>query len=983
MIEIPGYTVIREIGSGGMATVYLALQASLERRVALKVMAPALAADPAFSKRFLREARTIAQLTHPNIVPVYDVGVTKAGQHYFSMAYLPDGDFVRRIRRGVDEMELVRVIGGIVRALGFAHSHGYVHRDVTPGNILFDHSDTPVLTDFGIARAVSSSTRITGTGFAVGTSYYMSPEQARGGRVDARSDLYSLGIVVYEALVGQPPFTGADGFAIAYSHVFDAVPSLPERLSHWQDFIDRALAKEPDERFQEAKSFEEAMLLAASVTSGEIAAVGVGAPSIGKRADWPRALRDRWARGLAQARAAAATATTGLLRAGRAAWSWLRAHSRVDTVIARQALADTALLARRRLAAAGRWMAVTARDGIGKLTQARGGTTVATVAAGTAAVVVLIVGWSLLGTDAADAPPDVAMEAAETDAAAVGDGHSASNETGDAGAGDSGPAGRSDPAGKAGSAGESDGPAVAKASGDVDSGDGRGSPGDVTAGTDEPQTGTLGPVAMLEEDKRSRREPGKPPLSSRGASAAPLEGSPSLMPSLAWLPAPAPITPTAGADDDAGDEPSEARQGETRIERLVALGRADLEAMRLTLPPERNAFARFRAVLSLQPDHAGARSGLTAIVHRYIDLARDAAAGDDYDEAAELLDRAREVAGFAGTPTSAGQRLAAAREALGDRILERAEAALNARRGDLARRQLARSETLGADEARLRRDRRWLESEPMAGDTFRDTAANGEPGPELVVIPAVPDGEGGFDGAPFALARREVTVSAFRQFVEAGGFYDEDRRPPGCETAVTTSMPAQNWQDPGYPQAADHPVACVTWTAANAYAEWLSEATGERYRLPDGDAWRRAGAKLAPGTESACRYANIADRWLARKYPDRQVHDCDDGWLYTAPTGTFEAAPSGVHDLIGNVGEWLSDCAGRTEREDDADKDDEQAAKTSASCTSRWVAGGGWLASPEQARVTARRRLAVDGAVNTVGFRVLRALDALPSETER
>lgn len=258
-IEIPGYLIRREIGAGGMASVYLALQTSLERDVALKVMAPALAVDPTFSKRFLQEARMLASLAHPNIVQVYDVGVTQAQLNYFSMQYLPGGDFAQRVRGGIGEKDLVRILEGVANALGYAHQRGYVHRDVAPGNILFDVNDTPVLTDFGIARAISQAARITSAGISIGTSHYMSPEQARGGDVDARSDLYGLGVLTWFGLTGKPPYEGADGFAVSYAHVFEPIPRLPAAQAHWQVLIDRALAKDPATRFQSADEFVEAL----------------------------------------------------------------------------------------------------------------------------------------------------------------------------------------------------------------------------------------------------------------------------------------------------------------------------------------------------------------------------------------------------------------------------------------------------------------------------------------------------------------------------------------------------------------------------------------------------------------------------------------------------------------------------------------------------------------------------------------------------
>lgn len=255
MIQVPGYLIKKEIGVGGMATVYLAVQTSLEREVALKVMNPAMVADATFSKRFMQEARTLASLSHPNIVAVYDVGITPEKLHYFSMQHLPNGDFFQRIKDGVSDQEILRVFAGVARALGYAHQRGFVHRDVAPGNIMYDINNNPVLTDFGIARTVSKTSRITNAGVSVGTSHYMSPEQARGGDVDGRSDIYSMGAACFEALTGNPPYTGEDGFAIAYAHVFEPVPRLPANRTIWQTLIDKAMAKDPGQRFQNTDEF--------------------------------------------------------------------------------------------------------------------------------------------------------------------------------------------------------------------------------------------------------------------------------------------------------------------------------------------------------------------------------------------------------------------------------------------------------------------------------------------------------------------------------------------------------------------------------------------------------------------------------------------------------------------------------------------------------------------------------------------------------
>lgn len=271
-MNFPGYEIICEIGRGGMATVYRARQVMLDREVALKVLSPTLAAEPANAQRFLQEARMLASLEHPNVVPVYDVGVTPDGAHYFSMQLLENGDFAARIQHGVDEAEVVRVIAAMAGALGYAHARGYVHRDVTPSNILFDAEDQPRLTDFGIARAMALTSRITASGLSVGTSHYMSPEQARGGEVDPRSDIYALGVVCYEALTGHTPFSGEDSFAVAYAHVYEPVPPLPARLARWQPLIDRCMAKDPKDRLQDCQAFIHALQLIAPIVALPVAA---------------------------------------------------------------------------------------------------------------------------------------------------------------------------------------------------------------------------------------------------------------------------------------------------------------------------------------------------------------------------------------------------------------------------------------------------------------------------------------------------------------------------------------------------------------------------------------------------------------------------------------------------------------------------------------------------------------------------------------
>jgi serine/threonine protein kinase len=258
-VDIPGYNIEREIGHGGMATVYLAIQESLGRPVALKVMSQALAADRTFSDRFIKEAKTIALLSHHNIVAIYDVGVADHN-HYLALEFVGGGDLKGRIRGGPILAEAAfSVVRDIASALGYAHSKGFVHRDVKPENILFRDNGTAVLTDFGIARAAGTGTRMTGMGMSIGTPHYMSPEQAMGKDVDGRVDIYALGIVLYEMLTGSVPYDAEETLAIGIKHVTEPVPVLSAALSGHQLLLDRMLAKNPEDRFLTAEKLVEAI----------------------------------------------------------------------------------------------------------------------------------------------------------------------------------------------------------------------------------------------------------------------------------------------------------------------------------------------------------------------------------------------------------------------------------------------------------------------------------------------------------------------------------------------------------------------------------------------------------------------------------------------------------------------------------------------------------------------------------------------------
>ena len=249
MQDLPGYEFIRELGRGGMAVVYLATQRSLQRPVALKLLDRNVPGYGELAHRFINEAHTLAGLRHPNIVTVYDVVSSDQGD-FISMEYLGNGSLSDRLAVGLTIPQGLSILAKLASALDAAHAHGVVHRDITPDNVLFRDADTPVLTDFGIARRISAdSQRVTQAGLAVGTPSYMSPEQIGGDEVDGRADQYSLGAMWYELMTGKPPFEAEHTSDLLLAHLGRPVPLLPPALSAMQPVLERMLAKKPEQRY--------------------------------------------------------------------------------------------------------------------------------------------------------------------------------------------------------------------------------------------------------------------------------------------------------------------------------------------------------------------------------------------------------------------------------------------------------------------------------------------------------------------------------------------------------------------------------------------------------------------------------------------------------------------------------------------------------------------------------------------------------------
>jgi len=271
--KIGRYIVKSELGRGGMATVYRAHDPSVDREVAIKVLPREMLHDPQFRSRFEREIKMVAALEHPSIVPIYDVG-DEDGQPYFVMRYMTGGSLSDGIEKGkFSVQDTARIVEKIAKGLAYSHRKGIIHRDLKPDNILFDDNGDPFISDFGVAKLTESSGGLTGSG-VIGTPAYMSPEQAQGSEIDSRSDVYGLGVIIYQMLSGQQPYSADTPMGVVVKHITEPVPEIlnliPSLPHEVDDVIKTAMAKDKKDRFATTVDMAKALNVVAFGNEGNI-----------------------------------------------------------------------------------------------------------------------------------------------------------------------------------------------------------------------------------------------------------------------------------------------------------------------------------------------------------------------------------------------------------------------------------------------------------------------------------------------------------------------------------------------------------------------------------------------------------------------------------------------------------------------------------------------------------------------------------------
>jgi formylglycine-generating enzyme required for sulfatase activity len=409
----------------------------------------------------------------------------------------------------------------------------------------------------------------------------------------------------------------------------------------------------------------------------------------------------------------------------------------------------------------------------------------------------------------------------------------------------------------------------------------------------------------------------------------------------------------AQAEADLSD-PARAPTVVDPLNEAIRLGRVDIAGQRLITPPGRNALERFQFALNLEPKSRGAKQGIVDIAKKYIEMADKTAPEKTPGAAAlaayaEQLNHAADVAKLVPEGADVLKDVAARRRKAAEPLLAQAKVAADKWDKPGAKAAYEQALQVDPDSAAARDGLKFAATIGEPGFGFRDKLGDGSQAPAMVVLP----------GATLAMARHPVTRAEFRRFWESAGRAEFSGKEPSCRDreSIFRSSKKRGWENPDIAQDDNHPVVCVGWSEAAAFAQWLSKQTGKRYRLPTPAEFDKVAARAA---RADCTSANLADASYNKQFESRDGSPCDDGFAATAPVERF-AAVEGIYDIDGNVREWVAACGNGT------------AAAPGSSCRDFLAKGRSWLSAAKES-ATASDSFAADVSLNTVGFRVVRDL---------
>ncbi|MEZ4599570.1 MAG: SUMF1/EgtB/PvdO family nonheme iron enzyme [Syntrophotaleaceae bacterium] len=921
-MDIPGYSIERELGQGGMSTVFLARQESMGRQVALKVMVPALAADRTFGARFLQEARTVGQLIHPHILAAYDFGAV-GPSYYLAMEYLPGGDLKQRLEKGTLPVnEAFSILKQVAGALGYAHGKGFVHRDVKPENVLFREDGTVVLSDFGIAKAIGGGSQMTAINMSVGTPPYMSPEQVRSHELDGRSDLYSLGILFYEMLFGEVPYQATDSFAIGMMHINAPLPSLPDQFSWLQTFLDRLLAKDPEGRFKNAEEVISAIdTLQQDENRNNKPVIPVPHTKINSISGKKHLLQNlQW------------VGWGGLLAVMVIGSVWFLQHGSSP----------------RKFRGGGGGGALANTNRTETVHRSKGPLAPVAGEAPVPAPVEPFREATSHSRDGDASPPITAGKSLST----AENASRAENHTGERVLGNNDPNQLDD--------------GLAKARHYLEENRFLSEDGEnafhqyLMVLTKDPenregQNGLriIGETLLKMLDKAENQE------SCKKVSEA--------LEKLRILAEKNPVVASLWQTLEAAKV--------KKVGTLLDKARKNIEVQKYMVPPEDNAYEKLGKIIALDPRNVPAKAEMRRIAEKYLQMAQTAGSAGKFDESREYLEKVETI--DAGLPqlSQVRQDLLSEQQEREQKVLKILAEAKDAMAAGAKSSALASiNKALGLYPGHIQATKlKRQASQIMApGETFRDKFEDGSMGPALVVVAAGSfrmgdlGGRGTGDEKPvhqvkfsrsFAVGQYEVSFAEYDRFCRATGRTLPDDRGRGRDR---------------------HPVANVSWEDAMAYTAWLTKMTGHRYRLPTEAEWEYV-ARAGTGTlfwwgengDRSCSHENILDQAAKDVLGRLDSASCRDNQIYAAPVGSFKANGFGLYDMLGNVGEWCRDSWHADYHQAPGDG----RAWTAPDSPFKVVRGGSWSSDPKTSRSAERLALKSTLSRENVGFRLVRELD--------